>query len=34
VLLYYVVSMLVQVFQYWLLSRNQPVVAVPAKRVK
>jgi len=34
VLLYYVVSMVVQVFQYWLLSRDQPVVAVPAKRAK
>ncbi|MBX3144329.1 MAG: membrane protein insertase YidC [Trueperaceae bacterium] len=32
VLLYYVVSMAVQVFQYWLISRNQPKVAplVPA----
>jgi len=34
VLLYYVVSMLVQVFQYWLVSRGQPVPAVPAKRAK
>ncbi len=34
VLLYYVVSMLVQVFQYWLLSRGQPIPAVPAKRAK
>ncbi len=32
VLLYYVVSMLIQVLQYWLISRNQPKVAplVPA----
>ena len=34
VLLYYVVSMLVQVFQYWLLSRGQPAAVVPAKRAK
>lgn len=34
VLLYYVVSMLVQVFQYWLLSRGQPAPVVPAKRAK
>ncbi|MEJ2289155.1 MAG: membrane protein insertase YidC [Deinococcales bacterium] len=34
VLLYYVVSMLVQVFQYWLLSRDQPAAVVPAKRAK
>ncbi len=34
VLLYYVVSMLVQVFQYWLLSRNQAAVPVSAKRAK
>jgi YidC/Oxa1 family membrane protein insertase len=34
VLLYYVVSMLVQVFQYWLVSRGQPTPAVPAKRAK
>lgn len=39
VLVYYVVSMLVQVFQYWLISRGQPAPvrvtpAVPAKRGK
>lgn len=34
VLLYYVVSMLVQVFQYWLVSRGQPAPVVPAKRAK
>ncbi len=35
VLVYYVVSMLVQVIQYWLLNRNQPApVAVPVKRSK
>ncbi len=36
VLVYYVVSMLVQVIQYWLLSRGQPapVAAAPAKRSK
>ena len=34
VLLYYVVSMLVQVFQYWLLSRDQVAAPVPAKRAK
>lgn len=35
VLVYYVVSMLVQVLQYWLLNRNQPApVAVPVKRPK
>jgi len=34
VLLYYVVSMLVQVFQYWLVSRGQPAPAAPAKRAK
>jgi len=34
VLLYYVVSMLVQVFQYWLLSRGQAAVPVPVKRAK
>jgi len=39
VLVYYVVSMLVQVFQYWLISRGQPAparvtAAVPAKRGK
>src|SRR5690606_5744993 len=28
VLVYYVVSMLVQVFQYWLLSRGQPAPAL------
>ncbi len=32
VILYFVVSMLVQVFQYWLISRNQPArPVVPAK---
>jgi YidC/Oxa1 family membrane protein insertase len=31
VLLYFVVSMLVQVFQYWLLSRGNPPPPVPAK---
>jgi YidC/Oxa1 family membrane protein insertase len=34
VLLYYVVSMLVQVLQYWLLSRDRPATAVPVKRAK
>jgi len=34
VLLYYVVSMLVQVFQYWLLSRGQAAAPVPVKRAK
>lgn len=35
VLVYYVVSMLVQVLQYWLLNRNQPApAAVPVKRPK
>lgn len=36
VLVYYVVSMLVQVFQYWLLSRGQPTATavVAAKRAK
>lgn len=31
VLVYFVVSMAVQVFQYWLLSRNQPAPPAPAK---
>ena len=31
VILYFVVSMLVQVFQYWLISRNQPAAPAVAK---